>query len=98
MLWISVLEDAIWIIMQKPAGTNSAQESHMEREKENSSSAVPKPAQETATQTLSPLRVFLIASVSAPTNAPAPEQPISSPRALAPPCRIWAAKTGMSTA
>src|SRR5215831_8276896 len=97
MLWISVLDDAIWTIIENPTGSSSKVENQKFRESENNIRLAPKPAQASITQLPSPRTPCLPASTAAPSNAPIPDEPIRTPRAFGPPFKILSANIGIRT-
>src|SRR5450759_1696408 len=82
--WISVFDDAICSIMKYPTGISSSTDSQNDFENENSIRLTPKPAQHTEIHLPRPLTPERTASVSAPSSAPTPADPIRIPSRTAP--------------
>ena len=97
IVWSSVLLDATCTMKPKLATTSSATESHSTREKANATRPHEKMAPATGMLRPSPVIVRRDASQSAPSSAPPPVAVMRNPSVCAPPPRISAAKTGMST-
>src|ERR1035437_2686710 len=97
MLWMSVFDEPISIIMKNPVGTRIAPDSQSWRDAANAARLAPKPSADTATQRPRPLRSLRLASHRAPGSAPTPATALSPPSALAPPCRMRSAKMGIRT-
>src|SRR5712692_1769759 len=95
---MSVLDDAIWTIIEAPAGTSSSADSQNDRDNEKRTSDTPNAAADVATHRPRPVTPRRHARLSAPPNAPRPEQAIRRPSPRGPPPRIWSAKMGISTA
>lgn len=97
IVWINVFEHAICNIIEYPAGSSNATDSHNDLENEKQSRLIPNPAQLNATHRPKPFTPVFAANVNAPNNAPTPVAPIRMPRPRAPPCKIPSAKIGINT-
>lgn len=94
---IRVFDEAIVIIIPKPAKIISGSENNNEVENEKSISPMEKIVPAIDIHLPKPRTVFLAAKYIAPVNAPIPTAPRRYPKVFAFPWRISLAKTGMST-